>query len=285
MPADWAEPPLSLTAPARPRYVLQPGATVSSAVGGTTQFFNDSTAYSAFITNGAGTVGGADGGYTKFLHTSTAGTSTITNNGTATGNAYGGTTSFQGSSTAGASAVTNNGGSANGTVGGVTLFNGFATAGTGTFTNNGAAGNGAFAGVTEFNNSTSAAPPRSSTTAAAPTAPPVAATAPPYSSAARRRGRARSRIMAAPLTTHSGASRTSTRTRPLARYLLNNGGTVSGEGRLHGVQRQLDRRGLQRFTLRLAREAVRVARSFFGTPATAAQRGRSWQEPAPPRAS
>jgi autotransporter-associated beta strand protein len=130
-------------------------ATVSGFAGGSTRFFNTSTADHATITNNGGTVSGASGSFTQFNNTSTADHATITNNGATVSGAGVGLTQFNNTSTADHATITNNGGTAIDAVGGGTQFNGtdamnFSTAGSATITNNGGTVAGAVGGRTQF---------------------------------------------------------------------------------------------------------------------------------------
>ena len=125
------------------------GGTTSIANGGFTQFFGNSTAGNAlFITNG-GAVSGAASGFTEFFDDSTADHATFVTNAGAANAGSGGTTFFDNSSAADGN-FTTNGGSVSGEAGGVTEFLSSSTAANGTFTTNGGAVSGALGGETEF---------------------------------------------------------------------------------------------------------------------------------------
>jgi len=123
------------------------GADISGGFGGTTQFFDNSTAGNATITNERGGLGHG----TQFFDSSTAGNATITNDGPNTlGNLkqLSGTQFFD-SSTAGNATITNNGGDGVRS-GGITQFFDRSTAGNVTIIN----GTGSGGGTDFFDSST-----------------------------------------------------------------------------------------------------------------------------------
>jgi autotransporter-associated beta strand protein len=121
-----------------------------------TIFFDTSTAANGTFTNEGGGTGGtpfAEGGQTLFYDASTAGNGIFTNNGATASGGFGGDTVFDDSSSAGNGSFTNNGGTASGVAafgGGATFFFGTSTAANGIFINNAAPASGAEGGVTEF---------------------------------------------------------------------------------------------------------------------------------------
>ena|GEM_PF-768154 len=120
-----------------------------------TIFFDISTAANGTFTNEGGGTGTpfAEGGQTIFLDASTAGNGIFTNNGATASGGFGGDTVFDDSSSAGNGSFTNNGGTASGVAafgGGATFFFGTSTAANGIFVNNPAPASGAEGGVTEF---------------------------------------------------------------------------------------------------------------------------------------
>ena len=121
-----------------------------------TIFFDASTAANGTFTNEGGGTGGtpfAEGGQTIFLDASTAGNGIFTNSGASASGGFGGDTVFDDSSSAGNGSFTNNGGTASGVAafgGGATFFFGTSTAANGIFINNAAPASGAEGGVTEF---------------------------------------------------------------------------------------------------------------------------------------
>jgi len=118
---------------------------------GTIFFSNAATAgnKTVFTANG-GVVSGGFGGTTAFFDSSTASKSTFIANGTAVEGAYGGETAFVANSNSGHSSFTANGGAASGPSGGVTFFNNSASAGNSVFVANGGTASGASGGLTEF---------------------------------------------------------------------------------------------------------------------------------------
>ncbi len=131
--------------------------------GGTTKFFNSSSASNATITNEGATFAGLFGGATQFLNDSTAGNATITNNGGVPplGGVYnpftspngsfiaGGSTTFQNNSNAGNATITNNGGTGSLLLGGSTTFQDTSQASNATLIANGGSGGG-FGGTISF---------------------------------------------------------------------------------------------------------------------------------------
>jgi autotransporter-associated beta strand protein len=121
-----------------------------------TIFFDTTTAANGAFTNEGGDTGGtpfAEGGQTIFFDASTAGNGIFTNNGATASGGFGGDTVFDDSSSAGNGSFTNNGGTASGVAafgGGATFFFGTSTAANGIFINNAAPASGAEGGVTEF---------------------------------------------------------------------------------------------------------------------------------------
>jgi autotransporter-associated beta strand protein len=121
-----------------------------------TIFFDTSTAANGTFTNEGGGTGGtpfAEGGQTIFFDASTAGNGIFTNNGATASGGFGGDTVFDDNSSAGNGSFTNNGGTASGVAafgGGATFFFGTSTAANGIFINNAAPASGAEGGVTEF---------------------------------------------------------------------------------------------------------------------------------------
>ena len=122
-----------------------------------TIFFDTSTAANGTVTNEGSSTGGgtpfAEGGQTIFFDASTAGNGIFTNNGATASGGFGGATVFDDSSSAGNGSFTNNGGTASGVAafgGGATFFFGTSTAANGIFINNAAPGSGEEGGVTEF---------------------------------------------------------------------------------------------------------------------------------------
>jgi len=121
-----------------------------------TIFFDTSTAADGTFTNEGGGTGGtpfAEGGQTFFYDASTTGNGIFTNNGATASGGLGGATVFDDSSSAGNGSFTNNGGTASGVAafgGGATFFFGTSTAANGFFINNAAPVSGAEGGVTEF---------------------------------------------------------------------------------------------------------------------------------------
>lgn len=121
-----------------------------------TIFFDTSTAANGTFTNEGGGTGGtpfAEGSQTIFFDASTAGNGIFTNNGATASGGFGGDTVFDDSSSAGNGSFTNNGGTASGVAafgGGATFFFGTSTAANGIFINNAAPASGAEGGVTEF---------------------------------------------------------------------------------------------------------------------------------------
>jgi autotransporter-associated beta strand protein len=121
-----------------------------------TIFFDTSTAANGMFTNEGGDTAGtpfAEGGQTIFFDASTAGNGIFTDNGATASGGFGGDTVFDDRSTAGNGSFTNNGGTASGVAafgGGATFFFGTSTAANGFFINNAAPASGAEGGVTEF---------------------------------------------------------------------------------------------------------------------------------------
>jgi autotransporter-associated beta strand protein len=121
-----------------------------------TIFFDTSTAANGTFTNEGGGTGGtpfAEGSQTIFFDASTAGNGIFTNNGATASGGFGGDTVFDDSSSAGNGSFTNNGGTASGVAAfgsGATFFFGTSTAANGIFINNAAPASGAEGGVTEF---------------------------------------------------------------------------------------------------------------------------------------
>jgi autotransporter-associated beta strand protein len=121
-----------------------------------TIFFDTSIAANGTFTNEGGGTGGtpfAEGGQTLFFDASTAGNGIFTNNGATASGGFGGDTVFDDSSSAGNGSFTNNGGTASGVAafgGGATFFFGTSTAANGIFINNAAPASDAEGGVTEF---------------------------------------------------------------------------------------------------------------------------------------
>jgi autotransporter-associated beta strand protein len=127
-------------------------------LGGFTQFFNNSNAGSATITNFGGTVPGASGGVTRFYNNASAANATLTHNGATVSFAFGSETYFYDTSTAANATITNNGDTVSNSFGSYTQFRDNSTAASATITNNGAtfagARNGGF--TLFYNNSTAA---------------------------------------------------------------------------------------------------------------------------------
>ena len=92
-----------LTPPRTGTFITNAGA-VSGALGGTTRFFNNSTAENGTFTNNGGTVGSSSQGSTSFADTSTAGNATLIAN-AGTGGGAGGVILFSVGSTGGTATV------------------------------------------------------------------------------------------------------------------------------------------------------------------------------------
>jgi autotransporter-associated beta strand protein len=125
-------------------------------IGGSTEFFDMSSAANGIFINNAGAANAAQGGFTEFHNNSTAANGNFTNNGGfgISPNSFGGTTIFLDTSTAGNGTFVNNGGPI---VPGGTLFFHNSSAGNGAFTNNGAAAVGAASSLTYVDFSATAA--------------------------------------------------------------------------------------------------------------------------------
>jgi autotransporter-associated beta strand protein len=126
---------------------------------GFTRFVSSATAGSGTIfTNTSNTVPNSEyGGTTAFFNTSTAGNSTFINEGGAVAGVLGGLIGFNEGSTAGNGMFVNNGGSVNGAGGSYILFRGRSSAGDAIITNNGGAVSGAEGSFTRFDPRTTAA--------------------------------------------------------------------------------------------------------------------------------
>ena len=104
--------------------------------GGSTQFYDNSSAGNATIINEAAGPGDSIGGATYFFENATAGTATIINEGGAVADSGGGLTHFDNDATTADATVINNGGSVEGAQGGSSDFLG-ASPSNGTFIANG----------------------------------------------------------------------------------------------------------------------------------------------------
>jgi autotransporter-associated beta strand protein len=117
-------------------------ASLSGGTGGYTQFWDNSSAANANITNVGGSANGESGGFTYFNENSTAGNATFTTNGAAAGGASGGQVRFLGNSTGGNATFTSNGSSAAFTNPGITMFTDNSSAGNALLIANGGSNGG-----------------------------------------------------------------------------------------------------------------------------------------------
>jgi autotransporter-associated beta strand protein len=132
---------------------INEGGAVAGVLGGLIVFDEGSTAGNGMFVNNGGSVNGAGGSLILFRGRSSAGDAIITNNGGAVSGAGGSNISFFGGSSAGDAIITNNGGTVSGADGSFTGFNQRATAGNATLIANGGLGGGGLSEIGFFGSS------------------------------------------------------------------------------------------------------------------------------------